>query len=67
MTKKYRQDNNDKKRKQDKQYYQDNKAKLNEKFDCDCGGKYTFGAKSKHEKSLKHQQYITLYANIKII
>jgi hypothetical protein len=28
---------------------------INEKFTCICGGKYTYSSKSKHEKTLKHQ------------
>ena len=31
--------------------------KANEKFVCDCGGKYTRSHKSTHEKSKKHQKF----------
>ena len=41
-----------------KQYYIDNKASLNEKYICDCGGKYTKQNKARHYKSPKHQSYI---------
>jgi hypothetical protein len=33
--------------------------KLKQKFDCDCGGKYTRGGKLTHERSAKHQHYLT--------
>ena len=46
----------------DKQYREKNKEKLKEKhlekFNCQCGGKYIYSNKSKHEKSLKHQAYL---------
>ena len=45
-----------------KEYYSENKNKINErqnkKFDCDCGGKYTYAHKSQHLKSKKHQNYL---------
>jgi hypothetical protein len=41
-----------------KQYYETNKEKLNEKFDCDCGGKYTFQNKARHEKSQRHIDFL---------
>ena len=45
-----------------KQYRIDNKEKLkekkNQKFTCDCGGRYTLSHKSTHKKSKKHQKYI---------
>lgn len=31
----------------------------NEKFDCECGGKYTRQAHSIHRRTAKHQRYIT--------
>lgn len=41
-----------------KLYYESNKSKilerLNEKFNCECGGKYTFQHKSRHMKTKKH-------------
>ena len=33
-------------------------AKKNEKHDCICGGKYTHSHKSKHFKTIQHQQYL---------
>jgi len=35
-----------------------NKNKLNEKFDCECGGKYIYTHKSTHQKTSKHQNYL---------
>lgn len=44
------------------QYYQSNKVaiaqKANEKFSCECGGRYTRTNKALHKKSKKHQNYI---------
>jgi hypothetical protein len=39
-------------------YLQDNADKINKKFECKCGGKYTHQNKSKHEKTKKHQTYL---------
>ena len=45
-----------------KEWYKDNKEtileKKNQKFNCDCGGKYTYINKAKHLKSKKHQTYL---------
>ena len=41
-----------------KAYYETNKEKLKEKFDCECGGKYTHNHKSHHLKTTKHQNYL---------
>jgi hypothetical protein len=45
-----------------KQWYQDNankiKEKRNQKFKCNCGGKYTQSNKVRHEESIKHQTYL---------
>ena len=45
-----------------KEYYEVNKDKillrLNEKFDCICGGKYSYCHKQRHCKSKKHQDYL---------
>ena len=44
------------------QYCKKNRISLNEKakekFNCSCGGKFTYCHKSKHEESKKHQDYI---------
>ena len=56
--KQYYNDNKDKININKKQYYNDNKDKYNEKFDCECGSKYTKNHKSRHIKTLKHQEFI---------
>jgi hypothetical protein len=47
---------------QKKEYYQKNKAEIDKirqtKHDCECGGKYTTGNKSKHIKTKLHQTYL---------
>ena len=44
------------------QYYQNHREeyllKFNEKFNCECGGKYTYVNKTTHCKSKRHQKYI---------
>lgn len=32
---------------------------MSEKFNCECGGKYTYNHKLEHFRSLKHQKYLT--------
>ena len=48
----------------DKEYYHINKDKMNkvskEKHNCECGGKYTRGAKAKHLKTKKHLSKIPI-------
>jgi hypothetical protein len=41
-----------------KAYSEDNKEKLRKKFQCLCGGKYTFENISIHNKTKKHLKYI---------
>lgn len=35
-----------------------NRAKIYQKFNCDCGGKYTYSHKKQHENSFRHKQYL---------
>ena len=60
--KQYRIDNKEAILEQQKQYRIENKDKIkekkNQKFTCDCGGKYSASNKSQHKKSKKHQKYI---------
>ena len=42
-----------------KEYLEQNKDKINAKFVCDCGGRYTYRHKSRHLKSKKHLDYIS--------
>jgi len=71
QTKEYRKANKDIIKEKNKEYrkankdiikdkYEANKEKINEKIDCECGGKYTFTHRLRHEKSQKHQSFINL-------
>ncbi len=54
--KEYYQDNIILRKKQIKQYYENNKNKINTHYICDiCNGNYTHNHRAKHFKSLKHQ------------
>lgn len=39
-------------------YIEKNKEKRREKFNCECGGKYTYTHKSRHIKTKRHQNFI---------
>ena len=58
----YHVDNKDKINKRSAQYHVDNKnkidAKMKIKFDCNCGGKFTYANKTRHMKSERHQKYL---------
>jgi len=56
--KQYRQEHKEEIKEYNKQYAQDNANKLKEKFECKCGGKYTYKKKTQHEKTIKHQTYL---------
>ena len=56
--KEYKEANKKKIREQQKEYRKANRDKFNEKFDCSCGGYYTYIHKARHEKSTKHQNYL---------
>ena len=60
--KQYREENKEKKLYLNKEYYKQNKdsikQKNSEKYDCDCGGKYTRSGKAQHFKTTKHCQFI---------
>ena len=49
---------------QKKEYFEKNKESIllrtKVKFTCDCGGKYTYHNKSKHNKTTKHQKFINI-------
>lgn len=40
-----------------KNYYQQHKPKLTQKFDCECGGKYTASNKTNHMRTVIHQKW----------
>ena len=60
--KQYYEDNKDKLSIQKKQYYEDNKDKINErrtlKTICGCGSEFRHCAKSRHERTNKHINFI---------
>ena len=41
-----------------KQHREDNKEQINQKHNCECGGKYTNANKACHEKTQKHQKHL---------
>ena len=55
--------NKDKIKEQKKEYYELNKDKIkdikNKKYNCECGGKYTYVSKQQHFKTIKHQLFIS--------
>ena len=61
------QDNREHRNEYDRKYYQNNKDSINEKkrekFNCECGGRYTRSGKSKHFKTKQHLDYIKSLKN----
>ncbi len=55
----WRTTNKEYKSKKDKEYYEKNKLKLQQKYECDCGGSYTTANQSRHLKTKKHQSYLS--------
>ena len=55
-------DNIDYFKNRNKKYRESNKEKIllqnKQKFNCNCGGKYTYSSKARHLKSKKHQSFI---------
>lgn len=43
----------------DKKYFEENREKRAEKTQCDCGGKYIYTHKARHERTKIHQEYLT--------
>ncbi len=54
----YNQDNKEKIAQGKKEWNQNNKEKMKEKFNCECGGKYTYRHTAQHMKSQKHQKWV---------
>lgn len=54
----YRDNNKDHKKQYDVIYREQNKNKLGEKFNCECGGVYIKRHKSTHMKTQKHIRYL---------
>jgi len=55
----YRENNQEQIKAYGKEYYFHNKEKLQTKYTCDCGGKYTHTHKAKHMKTMKHMEFKT--------
>jgi hypothetical protein len=47
-----------------KDYYQVNKEKINTKYICECGGRYSHSSKARHDKTQKHQKWLTQVASL---
>lgn len=56
----WRKENKEYKSKSDKEYYEKNKSKLNEKIVCKCGCQVNYQGLSRHLKTKKHQDYLSL-------
>lgn len=41
-----------------KDYYQVNKEKINTKYICECGGRYSHSSRARHDKTQKHQKWL---------
>ena len=54
----YRKNNPEKMKEQDRLRYQRNKASIQRPYTCECGAIMCRSAKSRHEKTQKHQQYL---------
>ena len=54
----YRRNNPEKIKIDNAKYRRHNLDKINQKFTCDCGGKYTCVNKATHKKSQRHMEYI---------
>jgi hypothetical protein len=54
--KQYYEDHKEELLEKQKQYREDHKEEILEKFECECGGKYTRKNKAKHERTKKHQK-----------
>ncbi len=58
--KEYQEDNKDKIKQYDKQYYINNKERLLTIITCNCGCNTTIGSKTRHEKTKKHLNLINI-------
>ena len=62
--KKYNEDNKDYKKEYGKDYRENKKEIINKKYNCECGGRYTYQNKTQHFKSEKHKDYLKSQSNI---
>lgn len=58
LNREYKNNNKDKIAERNKIYRQKNMDKKKEKYTCECGSELTLCKKSRHEKSIKHMNYI---------
>jgi hypothetical protein len=56
--KKYREQNKNYIKEYKKKYREQNKTKINQKFTCPCGGRFTHCHKSQHLKTKLHKKYL---------
>ncbi len=55
----YYQNNKEQIIEQMKEYYQANKDKIQQKINCECGGRYIFKNKKRHLETKKHKNFIS--------
>ena len=58
QNKEYYENNREKFAKNGANYREQNREKFNQKYNCKCGGKYTYGDKARHCKSKRHKTFI---------
>ena len=62
MCRKYKNDNKEQIDIMKKKYYEKNQEQIlkkhSTKFNCECGGRYTYGHKARHLKTNKHKNYL---------
>jgi hypothetical protein len=58
--KRYAENNREKVLESHKKHYEENKELINKKYDCECGGKYTHHHKLTHERTIRHQSFISI-------
>ena len=56
--KEHREENRERLNAVEKKYRENNQDRINEKFTCECGGKYIYSNKARHLKSKKHLNYV---------
>ena len=57
--KEHREENRERLNAVEKKYRENNQDRINEKFTCECGGKYVYSNKARHLKSKKHLNYVS--------
>jgi len=57
--KEWNENNKDKIKKIADKYRENNKERRTQKFDCECGGTYSYTDKARHKKTKKHQAYLS--------